>query len=138
MRTSQKPWSRIVAVSDYNLTRAKQWAKHYKAEPYQDYRKMLERKDVDVVVYATPEHWHYLPCIHACQAGKDIYGEQPLSHTIAEGRVMVEAVRRYRRVFQTGEQQRSHPHNGKRPEGLGQRAGPEGERRLRLWMWRQG
>ena len=70
---------------------------------------MLDQKDVDVVIYATPEHWHYLPCIHACQAGKDMYGEQPLSHTIAEGRKMVEAVRKYNRVFQTGEQQRSHP-----------------------------
>ncbi|MFH1918431.1 MAG: Gfo/Idh/MocA family oxidoreductase [Planctomycetota bacterium] len=100
--------ARIVAVADFNLTRAAQWAKTYKAEPYQDYRKMLERKDVDVVVYATPEHWHYLPCIHAAQAGKDMYGEQPLSHTIREGRVMVEAVRKYKRVFQTGEQQRSN------------------------------
>ena len=100
--------ARIVAVSDYNLTRAKQWAKHYRAEPYQDYRKMLERKDVDVVVYATPEHQHYLPCIHAAQAGKDMYGEQPLSHTIREGRVMAAAVRKYKRVFQTGEQQRSN------------------------------
>ncbi|MFC1597502.1 Gfo/Idh/MocA family protein, partial [Planctomycetota bacterium] len=100
--------ARIVAVSDYNLTRAKQWAKSYGAEAYQDYRKMLESKDVDVVVYATPEHQHYLPCIHAAQAGKDMYGEQPLSHTIREGRVMVEAIRRYKRVFQTGEQQRSN------------------------------
>ncbi len=78
---------------------------------YQDYRALLDRKDVDVVVYATPEHWHYLPCIHAAQAGKDIYGEQPLSHTIREGRVMVDAVRKYKRVFQTGEQQRSNPKN---------------------------
>lgn len=70
---------------------------------------MLDRKDVEVVIYATPEHWHYLPCIHACQAGKDIYGEQPLSHTIREGRTMIQAVRKYKRVFQTGEQQRSHP-----------------------------
>ena len=64
---------------------------------------------MEVVIYATPEHWHYLPCIHACQAGKDIYGEQPLSHTIREGRVMIQAVRKYNRVFQTGEMQRSHP-----------------------------
>ena len=71
---------------------------------------------MDVVVYATPEHWHYLPCIHACQAGKDIYGEQPLSHTIREGRVMVQAVRKYKRVFQTGEQQRSHPKTRKAVE----------------------
>ena len=86
------------------------------ATAYQDYRALLDRKDVDVVVYATPEHWHYLPCIHACQAGKDIYGEQPLSHTIREGRVMVEAVRKYKRVFQTGEQQRSHPKTRKAVE----------------------
>jgi len=100
--------TRIIAVSDYNLRRAEQWAKNYTATPYQDYRKMLERKDVDVVIYATPEHQHYLPCIHACQAGKDMYGEQPLSHTIREGRVMIQAVRKYKRIFQTGEQQRSH------------------------------
>lgn len=102
-------YARIVAVADFNLRRAHEWASYYECDPYQDYRQLLERKDVDVIVYATPEHWHYLPCIHACQAGKDIYGEQPLSHTIREGRVMAQAVRKYKRVFQTGEQQRSHP-----------------------------
>ncbi len=100
--------ARIVAVADFNKRRADMWARHYKAKAFQDYRELLDRKEVDVVVYATPEHWHYLPCIHACQAGKDIYGEQPLSHTIREGRVMVQAVRKYKRVFQTGEQQRSN------------------------------
>jgi hypothetical protein len=89
--------------------RAEQWARNYRAKAYQDYRALLDRKDVDVVIYATPEHWHYLPCIHACQAGKHMYGEQPLGHTIREGRKMIEAVRKYGRVFQTGEQQRSHP-----------------------------
>lgn len=101
--------ARIVAVADLNLKRAAEWAKNYKAQPFQDYRALLDRKEVAVVIYATPEHWHYLPCIHACQAGKDIYGEQPLSHTIREGQAMVRAVRKYRRVFQVGEQQRSHP-----------------------------
>ena len=101
-------YARIVAVADLNVRRADAWAKYHKCPAYQDYRALLDRKEVDVVVYATPEHWHYLPCIHACQAGKDIYGEQPLSHTIREGRVMVQAVRKYNRVFQTGEQQRSH------------------------------
>ena len=101
--------ARIVAVADLNLKRAEQWAKNYRCQAYQDYRALLDRKDVDVVVYATPEHWHYLPCIHACQAGKDMYGEQPLSHTIREGRMMIQAVRKYHRVFQTGEMQRSHP-----------------------------
>jgi predicted dehydrogenase len=101
--------ARIVAVADLNLKRAGQWAAKHKCQAYQDYRKLLDRKDVDVIFYATPEHWHYLPCIHACQAGKDIYGEQPLSHTIREGQVMAQAVRKYNRIFQTGEQQRSHP-----------------------------
>lgn len=102
--------ARIVAVADYNLKRADRWGRvHGTRKIYQDYRELLDQKEVDVVIYATPEHQHYLPCIHACQAGKDIYGEQPLTHTIAEGRKMVEAVRKYGRVFQTGEQQRSHP-----------------------------
>jgi predicted dehydrogenase len=101
--------TRIVAVADFYKKRADQWAARHKAMSFQDYRKLLDRKEVDVVTYATPEHWHYLPCIHACQAGKDIYGEQPLSHTIREGQAMVEAVRKHKRVFQTGEQQRSHP-----------------------------
>jgi len=101
--------ARIVAVADLNLKRAAEWAKNYRCKSYQDYRALLDQKDVAVVIYATPEHWHYLPCIHACQAGKDMYGEQPLSHTIREGRKMIEAVRKYKRVFQTGEQQRSHP-----------------------------
>lgn len=102
--------ARIVAVADFNLKRADRWGRTYRTRKvYQDYRKLLDQKDVDVVIYATPEHWHYLPCIHAAQAGKDMYGEQPLSHTIAEGQKMVQAVRKYKRIFQTGEQQRSHP-----------------------------
>lgn len=108
--------TRIVAVADFNKTRAEQWAAKHDCPAYQDYRKLLDRKDVDVVIYATPEHWHYLPCIHACQAGKDIYGEQPLGHTIREGRAMADAVRKYERVFQTGEQQRSHPETRKAAE----------------------
>ncbi|MBM4088051.1 MAG: Gfo/Idh/MocA family oxidoreductase [Planctomycetes bacterium] len=101
--------ARIVAVADFNMARAQQWARNYRAKAYQDYRALLDRKDVDVVIYATPEHWHYLPCIRCCQAGKHVYGEQPLGHTIREGRRMIQAVRKYQRVFQTGEQQRSHP-----------------------------
>ncbi len=101
--------ARIVAVADLNLRRANQWADRHQCPAFQDYRKLLDLPEVDVVIYATPEHSHYLPCIHACQAEKDIYGEQPLAHTIREGQAMVEAVRKYGRVFQTGEQQRSHP-----------------------------
>jgi predicted dehydrogenase len=109
-------YARIVAVSDLNVRRAAAWGAFYKCPFFDDYRRLLDRKEVDVVVYATPEHWHYLPCIHAAQAGKDIYGEQPLSHTIREGRVMADAVRRHKVVFQTGEQQRSDPKTRKAAE----------------------
>jgi predicted dehydrogenase len=74
---------------------------------YLDFQEMLGREDMDAVLIATPEHWHAIMSIEAAKAGKDIYCEKPLSHTIKEARAMVEAVRRYSRVFQTGSQQRS-------------------------------
>jgi predicted dehydrogenase len=74
---------------------------------YQDYRRILERPDVDAVLSATPDHWHALIAIHACQAGKDVYTEKPVATTIKEGRAMVDAARRYGRVMQVGTQQRS-------------------------------
>ncbi len=78
-----------------------------KCEAYGDYRKMLERKDIDAVVVCTPDHWHALATIHACQAGKDVYCEKPLSLTIDQGRKMVQAARENKRIVQTGSQQRS-------------------------------
>lgn len=98
---------RIVAIADVNLPRAEKTAEPYKAAAYQDYRKLLERKDVDAIITATPDHWRAIVCIHACQAGKDIYAEKPMTLTIYEGRKIVEAVQKYKRVFQTGSQQRS-------------------------------
>lgn len=74
-----------------------------------DYRELLARPDIDGVVIATPDHWHSLQAIHAAQAGKHVYCEKPVSLTIREGREMVETVRRYARVFQTGTQYRSIP-----------------------------
>jgi len=74
---------------------------------YRDFREILARKDIDAVVIATPDHWHAIPVIMAARAGKDIYCEKPLSLTIAEARAMVNEVRRYERVFQTGSMQRS-------------------------------
>jgi predicted dehydrogenase len=74
---------------------------------YKDYRALLDRKDIDAVVITVPDHWHALISIHACQAGKDVYCEKPLSLTVAEGRKMVEAARKHDRVVQTGSQQRS-------------------------------
>lgn len=76
-------------------------------EGFSDYRKLLERTDIDAVVIATPDHWHALATIHACQAGKDVYCEKPLSLTVAEGRQMVDAARTHKRIVQTGSQQRS-------------------------------
>jgi hypothetical protein len=76
---------------------------------YNDYRELLARPDIDAVVIATPDHWHSLLSIEAAKAGKDIYCEKPVSVTIQEGRRLVEIVRRYGRVFQTGTQYRSIP-----------------------------
>ena len=75
-----------------------------------DFRRVLDRKDVDAVIVATPDHWHALPTILACQAGKDVYVEKPLSVCIAEGRAMVGAARKHNRVVQMGTQQRSATH----------------------------
>jgi predicted dehydrogenase len=102
------PGARIVAVADANRPRAVQVAQKIDGVvPYQDYRRLLERSDVDAIVTATPEQWRGRICIHACQAGKDLYVEKPMSLTIHEGRQIAAAVRHYGRVFQTGSQQRS-------------------------------
>ena len=74
---------------------------------YKDYRQLLEAKDVDAVVIATPDHWHAIQTIHACEAGKDVYVEKPLSLCVTEGRRMVDAVRKHERVSQVGIHRRS-------------------------------
>lgn len=76
---------------------------------YNDYRELLARPDVDAVLIATPDHWHALQSIEAARAGKDVYCEKPVSLTIQEGREIVQTVRRYGRIFQTGTQYRSIP-----------------------------
>ena len=103
------PRTRFVAVADVNLPRAQATAKKHHGAALKDYRHVLDRKDVDAIITATPEHWRSLICIRACQAGKDIFAEKPMTLTIREGRLMTEAVRRHRRVFQVGSQQRSMP-----------------------------
>lgn len=74
---------------------------------YKNYRELLKRKDIDAVVIATPDHWHAQIAVDAAKAGKDIYCEKPMAATVAEGRAMVNATRKYKRVFQTGNMQRS-------------------------------
>jgi predicted dehydrogenase len=110
----------VVAVSDVDTTRRdhhKKTAEDFYAAKndqqfkgcaaYADFRELLQRKDIDTVVIATPDHWHAYPVVMAANAGKDIYCEKPLSLTIHEARAMVNAVRRNKRVFQTGSMQRS-------------------------------
>lgn len=77
-------------------------------DSYVDYREIIAREDIDAVCIATPDHWHAHPIIDACRAGKDVYCEKPLTLTIEEARRCVEAARKYKRVVQTGSQQRSN------------------------------
>jgi len=76
---------------------------------YQDFRKLLDRQDVDAIFVPTPDHWHPLITILGCQAGKDVYVEKPVCPTVVEGRAMVATARRYGRIVQVGTQQRSMP-----------------------------
>jgi len=114
MRNMMKvPGTRVVAVCDLNETRlapARKEAGGEKILTYHDYRKLLENKDIQAVIVATNGHWHVLPTIHACQAGKDVYVEKPLGTSIGEGRAAVEAAKKYDRIVQIGTQQASWEH----------------------------
>lgn len=98
------PDVRVAAVCDVyepHARRAKSAAGD-KPEVYHDFRRVLDRKDIDAVVIATPDHWHAIPTIMACQAGKDVYCEKPLTHKLAEGRAVVNAAAKHKRVTQMG------------------------------------
>jgi len=104
----------VVAVCDVDADRLKRaqelLASKYNNKncaAYHDFREMLARDDIDAVSIATPDHWHALPAVAAAKAGKDIYCEKPLVHIVAEGQALVDAVRRYNRILQTGSQERS-------------------------------
>jgi predicted dehydrogenase len=100
----------VVAVCDVDrehAERAKARQGRGKAETFDDYRKLLERKDIDVVTIGTPDHWHTKIAIEAMQAGKDIYCEKPLTLTIDEGKLICRVAKETKRVFQVGTQQRS-------------------------------
>ena len=100
-------------------------------ETYRDMRKMLESKDVDAVMVATPNHWHALAAIWAVQAGKDVYVEKPVSHNVFEGRKLVEAAQKYGRIVQAGTQSRSSA-------GLHQAAQYASEGNLGKLQWARG
>jgi predicted dehydrogenase len=100
----REPARRLV---DDHYAAERKSGKYKGCDAYTDFRELLGRKDIDAVVICTPDHWHAIPVIAACKAGKDIYCQKPLSLTISEGRAMSDAVKKYKRVFQTGSQQRS-------------------------------
>jgi predicted dehydrogenase len=111
--------ARIAAVCDVNQSareRAVALIKKLKgtdSNQFEDMRAMFESKDVDAVSVATPNHWHALSAIWACQAGKDVYVEKPASHNIFEAQQMVKAARKYRRMVQVGSQSRTTVHKMK-------------------------
>jgi len=114
--TSHVGWAKksgadVIAVSDPDIGHMGGAAKKAGGDckQYQDFRKLLADKSIDAVVFGTPNHWHALGTILACQAGKDVYVEKPASHSVWEGRKMVEAARKYKRMVQIGTQQRSDP-----------------------------
>lgn len=99
----------VCDVYDSHMAQGREEAgEHCKA--FRDFRKVLEMGEVDAVVIATPDHWHAIPAVLACQAGKDVFLEKPLGHTVEEGRKIVEAAGRHNRILAHGTQQRSAPH----------------------------
>ncbi len=101
-------FANVVAVCDVDSKHAGEASKEHKnATIYEDFRKLLERKDIDAVITATPDHWHTLVNLAAIKAGKDVYSEKPLTLTIDEGKHLVAAVKQSSRILQTGSQQRS-------------------------------
>jgi len=99
----------IIAYCDVDRSRAERFAEGTKAKIYEDYRKLLERADIDAVVCSTPDHWHTPIYVAALKAGKHVYGEKPLTLTIDEGKVLRRVLAGTDRVFQVGAQQRSAP-----------------------------
>ena len=124
---AQIPGVKITAVCDvYDvaLGNGKKLA-DAKAVATKQYRELLDRKDVDAVLIASPDHWHVPMAVDACNAGKDVYVEKPLTHDHCEGNLIVEAQNRNKKVVQVGMQQRSMPHIQKARELL--KAGRIGE-----------
>ena len=101
--------ARMVACADVKRDRAEQFAgpPGNKCQAYTDYRRVLDRKDVQAIICATPDHWHTKIAVEAMWAGKDVYCEKPLTLTIAEGKLICNVVRETGKVFQVGTQQRS-------------------------------
>ncbi|MGH7970429.1 MAG: Gfo/Idh/MocA family protein, partial [Limisphaerales bacterium] len=111
-RMRETPGVEFAAVADVyetNAASAKQWAGD-QARQYKDFRQLLEQKDLDAVLIATPDHWHATAAVLACEAGKHVYVEKPVAHNVREGRAIVNAARKNKRLVQAGTQQRSATH----------------------------
>jgi predicted dehydrogenase len=102
-------YTAVADVYDKNAGIACEWAGS-EARSFKDFRRLLELKDIDAVHIATPDHWHAIATLLACEAGKDVYVEKPTSLTLREGRAMVNAARQHKRIVQVGTQHRSAPH----------------------------
>ena len=98
---------KLAALCDVDSKVMEAGAKKHGVKGYQDIREMLEKEKLDVVTVATPNHWHTLASIWAIQAGADVYVEKPVSHNVWEGRQLVNAARKYKKIVQTGTQARS-------------------------------
>ena len=108
------PGVRVTALCDVDTEVLDKEAKLFadrneKVKKYKDFRQVLDDKNIDAVVLVTPDHWHAIQLIWACEAGKDVYVEKPLSHNIWEGEQMIKAVQKYKRIVQVGMQRRSDP-----------------------------
>jgi predicted dehydrogenase len=108
VRSGQVDVAAISDVYEPNLKQAQEMAPE--ARVYRDFRELLAASDIDAVCISTPDHWHAYMTVEACKAGKDVYVEKPISVTVDEGRLMVEAARKYNRVVQVGTMQRSGDH----------------------------
>ncbi|HWC00413.1 MAG TPA: Gfo/Idh/MocA family oxidoreductase [Bryobacteraceae bacterium] len=123
---SRQPNCSIAAVCDVNQAAREravafvERAQGHKPKTYTDMRQVFEDREIHAVSFATPNHWHALGTIWACQAGKDVYVEKPACHNIFEGRKMIEAARKYKRMVQVGSQGRSQGHKRKAVEALAQ------------------
>ena len=126
----ESPHAEIAASADVYLPLARKTSDR----AFSDFRRLLELRDIDAVVVATPDHWHAGCTVLACEAGKDVYVEKPLCHSILEGRAMVQAARKHRRTVLTGTQHRSSPHFAEVAEIV--RSGRLGEVRfVRVWNY---
>ncbi|MCX8107623.1 MAG: Gfo/Idh/MocA family oxidoreductase, partial [Verrucomicrobiae bacterium] len=107
----KQPDVEVVAVCDLSAAYCEFASRKSGSNPkkFKDYRQLLDERDIDAVVISTPDHWHALQTVHACEAGKDVYVEKPLSLCVAEGRAMANAVRHHNRVCQVGIHRRSAP-----------------------------